>query len=155
MSENPADTLALMQQIVDRYAFDDYVRQSALRILRKGDVRKPEGIVRALAGFVRDRMRYVKDPVNAEHLTTPDRLLADIWGKGWAYGDCDDHVVLLATLLTSVGVNNHALAVKLNADYFNHVINAAFVGGRWIDIDTCYKDRIPPDYRDRMVLRQG
>jgi transglutaminase-like putative cysteine protease len=51
----------------------------------------------ALFEYVRDHIRYIKDPVGVESVSDPYYTLARM------VGDCDDQAVLLAALYESVG----------------------------------------------------
>lgn len=109
---------------------------AAARILRDAGVRGHDyvGEVRALFMFVRDRVRYTRDPVGVELLQTPTRVLRE------RVGDCDDKSILLAALLRAVG---HPARVAFRAiaanpffpGQFSHVYVIARVGQREIPLD--------------------
>ncbi len=56
-----------------------------------------EGEVRAIFALVRDQVRYTRDTYGAELYQSPNRILQ------FGIGDCDDGVVVLASMLQSVG----------------------------------------------------
>lgn len=97
---------------------------------------------------------YVPDPHGFELVTAPDVLLMEILTRGRAYGDCDDHVLLLNTMLASVGFQTFFVAVKQDPsrDEFNHVITGVSLGGRMIEIDPCDKMNRAPNYVDRYIV---
>jgi transglutaminase-like putative cysteine protease len=98
------------------------------------------------------KMVYLADPDGGEFIQTPLVLLNTIGQKGFAYGDCDDHVVLLGAMLTSVGIPARAVAVKLHgADHYNHVVVEYPLNGGTVLIDPCAKTVATPHYRDRLV----
>jgi transglutaminase-like putative cysteine protease len=98
------------------------------------------------------KMVYLADPDGGEFIQTPLVLLNTIRQKGFAYGDCDDHVVLLGAMLTSVGIPARAVAVKLHgSDHYNHVVVEYPLNGTTVLIDPCAKTVPTPHYRDRLV----
>lgn len=106
--------------------------------------------MKALQHFVRDRIRYVRDPENAEMVQTPKRTLEI------GTGDCDDKSVLLAALLASVGFKTRfvALALKNTMGVPSHVLVEVKLGTRWIPNETILKGIepgwYPPDVEQRM-----
>ena len=97
-------------------------------------------------------MVYLADPDGGEFIQTPLVLLNTIGQKGFAYGDCDDHVVLLGAMLVSIGIPARAVAVKLHgSDVYNHVVVEYLCQGQPILIDPCAKTVPTPAYRDRLV----
>ena len=114
-----------------------------------------EGILENLTAFVKERVCYVPDPVGFEWVTAPDVLLAEILQKGVAYGDCDCHVLLLNTLLASVGFPTAFVAVMLNpaGKEFDHVISGVQINGRWLDVDPCAKSVVQPFYENRFISK--
>lgn len=64
---------------------------------------------KALFYFVRDNIKYIKDPVAIEHIESPMEVL--ITGAT----DCDGMAVLLSSLLTSIGIENRYVLID------NHV----------------------------------
>lgn len=60
---------------------------------------------KALFYFVRDNIKYIKDPVHLEHIESPMEVL--ITGAA----DCDGKAVLLSSLLTSIGIENRYVLI--------------------------------------------
>lgn len=108
------------------------IRQQALAIyeLYRVPPRNYEAEVRALHGFVRDKIRYVRDPVGLELVQAPERTL-DI-----AQGDCDDKSVLLASLLMATGHLARFVVVGFKGEPFSHVLIETKRGNRWIPLET-------------------
>lgn len=100
-----------------------------------------EGEGRACLGFVRDRIRYVRDIAGVETLHDPVTLLRV------GSGDCDDKSILLASLLLSIGHKVRFVAIAFRPDQFSHVWVQAFCHGRWVDLEPTepiqYGERIP------------
>jgi len=85
------------------------------------------GEARALFQFVRDRIRYIREPI--EGLQTPEATLQ------MRSGDCDDKVILLGALLTATGAPVRFVAGGYAPDQFSHVWLRASVAGRWVPMD--------------------
>ena len=80
--------------------------------------------------FVRDKIRYVKDPSGLEMLHTPAILLQI------KAGDCDDKAILAAALLLSIGHRVRFVAIGLAPGQFSHVWLQDFLNGKWVDLET-------------------
>ena len=91
-------TVRKMQHLVAVATIDPRVRRCAEWIVRdaRGGDRPAEA--RANFDFVRDSMRFTRDPSDVELLQDPRALLARIAEQGWAAGDCDDQSMLTAAL---------------------------------------------------------
>lgn len=106
---------------------------------------------RVILDFVKERIRYVKDPVGGEYIQGPLKIIREIMMRGYAIGDCDDHVLFFNSLLMSVGIPAKVIGVVLNnANRFNHVISSVYIGGEWIDTDPCAKGFMQPNYQRRL-----
>ena len=124
----------------------------ALQLLSSRRNNDVQGHARVLIQWVKSHMIYLADPDGAEFIQTPTVLLNVIAAKGTAYGDCDDHVVLLGALLNAIGIPARAAAVKLHgSEYYNHVIIEYQVNGEWVTCDPCAKGVPTPNYNDRLV----
>lgn len=87
--------------------------------------------VAAIHAFVRDNIRYTRDPDGLELVQTPEKTLE------YMAGDCDDQCVLLASLLTSVAhpVKFCALGFE-GGPLFEHVLTETKIGAQWIALET-------------------
>jgi len=72
---------------------DECELEAVYEAVKSGTDRVPE---------LRRGLRYVADPHWADHFTAPYRLLMQCQ-KGACAGDCDDHSMLVAALLGSIG----------------------------------------------------
>ena len=89
------------------------------------------GEVRAIHQYVRDNIRYVRDPDGLELVQTPEETLRV------RAGDCDDKSVLAATLLNATGHRVRFRAVGLNArGQYQHVFPETRIGTRWVSVET-------------------
>jgi hypothetical protein len=92
-----------MGRLIVEGARDPSVRAAYAEITRHLPEREIAGALVAVTAWVRDHLRYQWDPWDAEVLTSAPRLLRDV-AAGYAYGDCDDWVILVAALLRSGGI---------------------------------------------------
>ena len=144
--------IASIQFVIDQFGRDPRIRAATLPLLSSrvnNDIRNNASTV---AAFVMRKMVYLADPDGGEFIQTPLVLLNTIGLKGFAYGDCDDHVVLLGAMLVSIGIPARAVAVKLHgSEFYNHVVIDYLYQGQSILIDPCAKNVPTPAYRDRLV----
>lgn len=152
--EDAVGILRFMESVREERQVEPFVREFAVRLLGAAGVgdHDQEAQARALTDFVRLRMRYVLDPVGSEYVVDPVTLLNRILRDGLAHGDCDDHALLLATLLGSVGIEARLAGVKLDSDIWDHVITQAHVGGQWMDLDACAKSGAQHDYAEKLTV---
>lgn len=147
--------LRLLDYFKKQYARSPVVREHTVQVLQDRCVANNDipTQVSIIAQHVREKMMYVRDPAGSEYVISPLRLIKDIQGKGTAYGDCDDHALLLNTMLGSIGVESRFLGVKIgNSSKYNHVICSALIGTEWRDIDPCAKQSVEPRYVERLTI---
>lgn len=127
---------------------EQIVRNKATEIFARAGVppRKYMRELAALHAFVRDRVRYVRDPVGVELVQTPEVTLQKM------SGDCDDKATLLAALLESTGHPAKFTAVAFGGNQFSHVLTQAKAGTRWIPAETIIQKPLgwfPPGVTDQ------
>lgn len=131
-------TLDRMRALVRAGVDDVMVRAAAQRVVYQAGVHPHSlGALKALFAFVRDQIRYVKDPVGIEQLSTPRRTLEK------RNEDCDGKATLLVALIKSL---RHPAAVGFRAistnrffpRTFTHVYAFARFGGRTFAMDPTY-----------------
>jgi transglutaminase-like putative cysteine protease len=127
-------TARIIARLIKEGARDFYVRQKAIEVLRRYQVRPKDrmGEVCALFDFVRRRIRYTRDIWGIELLHTARRMLE------LRAGDCDDMTILLGAMLLSTG---HPVRLVL-AGYrpakphgYTHIYPEVNVWGRWMAAD--------------------
>ena len=129
-----AMTLRLMRQLSLSGARDSVVRDAATSIIKNARVPANDhrGEMDALFKFVRDKVRYVRDPVGVELIQSPRRTLTNLTG------DCDDKTTLLAALLSSIGhpatMRFRVIGTKKNQHY-SHVYLVARLGKKDVPLD--------------------
>lgn len=151
-----ADTIiTAIYRLGEQFAQNPYVRQVALAIVGPTTNNNLQFQVSQLVNFVKRNVTYVRDPAFAEWLTSPVSMLQQIGQGQRAQGDCDDHVLLLNSLLGAMGIEAIPVAVKLNgAAVFNHVISTVAYNGKQFDVDPCAKGVPQPVYRDKLLPQQ-
>lgn len=151
-----AETLNWMARFAKAGRVNPFVAQVAREVLIESGVNQkawPE-YVRAIGGFVRDRILYVRDPVKVERVQTPEATLK------LKTGDCDDKATLVAAMLESVGIPTRFVAIaKRPIGGFSHVYVEAQIFARrgvpkWVAVETTEPwetGRFPTNYARRMV----
>jgi transglutaminase-like putative cysteine protease len=109
---------------------EQVIRRKAAQILSGTPPRQYFAEIRALHAFVRDQIRYLKDPVDMELVQTPEATLEI------GQGDCDDKATLLAALLTATGHRSQFVAIGFDSGPFSHVLVETQVGRGWMPLET-------------------
>ena len=139
-------TVDKMKNIINTSARNPYIREWAKNIVSRVGVNDKKAEVNAIFNFVRDNVRYTKDPLGFEYLQTPPTLLEDIRmhmdGKGdRPIGDCDDMTLLSLSLLKSIGFRVAIKVVSfLPNKQFGHVYGLVQLNGQWMPIDCVRPD---------------
>jgi len=153
--EDAPQILAYLHGLAMQFAQAPYVREFAVnRILRAARIGDNEQgrQVEVILNFVRRALTYVRDPFESEYVISPINLLQQIDAGQQAFGDCEDHCLLLNSLLGAIGFPTRFVATRLDgADWWNHVISSVFVGGRWVDLDPVAKGIMQPDYYEQLI----
>lgn len=122
------------------------LRSLALDIVRGAGVAEKDqlGEVLAVHDWVQKTIRYVKDPVGAELLTHAETLAFDRHD-----GDCDDHSILEAALLGTLGIQTRFVVVGFTRPrVYSHVYLEAQVNlagptarpdNKWMPLDPIVK----------------
>ena len=144
--------ISAIQFVIEQFGRDPRIRAATLPLLTSRINNDIKSHANTVAQFVMSKMVYLADPDGGEFIQTPLVLLNAIGKNGVAYGDCDDHVVLLGAMLTSIGIPARAVAVKLHgAEHYNHVVIEYLHNGEPVLIDPCAKKVATPFYRDRLI----
>jgi transglutaminase-like putative cysteine protease len=111
------------------------------------------GQVRRVYDYVRKNVVYIRDPVNAEYVISPIRMLSQIRNTGYSAGDCDDHTMLLNTMLGSIGFPTKFVGVKQGGSpRFNHVVSAVKIGPNMVLLDPCAKTNPTANYQEQLTV---
>ena len=135
-------TIDFMKQVARVRSGDPLIRKLALNILQEYRVPSHYYLdeARAVGDFVKNSVRYVRDPNNIEYLQDPTDLVKQIQ-SGTAQGDCDDMAMLTASLLLSIGHEPYFRAVR----YVNSV-------GNYNHIYVVDYDKNPGGRKERLVI---
>ena len=120
-------TLQKMTKLIRAGKKSMAVREKALRLTAHLQPKDYYGEVCALHAFVRDEIKYMKDPVDVQTPEASMRLKV---------GDCDDKAVLLCALLESIGHPTRLVAVGFDPGIFEHVYLDTLVGKQWLSCET-------------------
>ncbi len=113
-----------MKKVARLRAGDPTLRKLALNILQEYQIPSNFFINESLAigDYVKNSIRYVRDPDNIEQIQDPIGMLRDIQSKS-AQGDCDDMALFTATLLLTIGHQPFFRAVRYSEPFgnYNHI----------------------------------
>jgi hypothetical protein len=122
-------TIDLMKQVARLRAGDPLLRKLSLNILQEAGVPSHHFVGEALAigQYVKNNMRYVRDPDGIEYLQDPLDMVKNIQNRT-AQGDSEDMALLVATLLLSIGHQPYYRAVRYNSTTgnYNHIYVVAY-----------------------------
>lgn len=145
--------LGNLSELKSYYGSLPSIRAAALAVVRGYINDDDDGNTDRLAAFVRRAVIYVKDPLNSEFTQTPDVLLLEIHQTGSARGDCDDHVLLFASLAESLGIPVQIAGVMTQgSSIVNHVIAIAWPHNVPRQVDLCAKLGQNPVYQNPVVI---
>lgn len=137
-----ANTVEIMRKQIRQSKVSPEIRALAEALVRECPENGAVCEVRRIFEFVRDNVRYTKDPRGFEFFKTPDLHLQQLDAEGIAYGDCDDFTVLLGALLGSIGYRVRITVMRSpGAPAFHHVFPEVFILGRWMALDATLKSR--------------
>ena len=135
-------TVDKMKDIIIQSSKNPYIREWAANIVGRVEVNNKQAEASAIFHFVRDRVRYTKDPLGFEYIQTPVVLLQGIQQGDKPAGDCDDMTVLSLSLLKSIGFN---VAIKIVSfkenEKFGHVYGLVQIGYEWVPFDCVRPDQ--------------
>lgn len=149
----PEDALAATDQTVAammQVAEGDYgmrspkIRALAINIVRKAGVKEKDyyGEILAIHEWVKNNIRYTRDPVNQETLSHPEELAFNTRA-----GDCDDMTILEIALLGSIGIRAWPIVIGVQPGVPSHVYLQAKVppgkhrkAGKVISLDPIMKE---------------
>ncbi len=125
--------------LVAKYTGDERIRGLALKITRsvrrhpatgQPDLRDVDKIAGAIYSWMVRSINYVRDPWNIERIQSPDVTLRQ------KAGDCDDHAILGAALLQSLGVQTGLRIVSRTGRAYDHIYAVYHSPDGWKSFDT-------------------
>lgn len=105
-----------------------------------------------LLTFMVQRFIYVRDPNGIEFMVSPLQMVKQFNDCKKIYGDCDDHVLFLNSMLNSLGWQTKVAAVRLQSEVYDHVISLVWFANMWMQIDTCSKSNPYTNYQGEMLI---
>ncbi len=127
-------TIKEMTRLIDNDLRAQRLRLYVTRILQDVPSKNHLAEVEYLYWWIVHNIRYQKDPLNIETVQSPMvtlRLRA---------GDCDDHAVLLAGMVSTIGLPYRFRTLGYNVDRLKHIWTEVLVNGRWLPVDTTEPD---------------
>lgn len=120
-----------MRQIVREYRKHPDIYRLSRYIVATVPPKRWAGEAIAIRNFVRRNIRFTRDIRDVETLTNPVRLLEI------RQGDCDDHAMLVASLLESIGHPTRFTAIGVSPfGGFSHVYAETKIGEKWYPVET-------------------
>lgn len=141
------NTVTKMKSIIHQSSMNPYVREWAKKIVARVAVNDRKSEAQVVFNFVRDNVRYTRDPMGFEYIQTPPAVLEDIrlyqTGKGdRPAGDCDDMTLLSLSLLKSIGFPVAIKVVSFHPNHkFSHVYGLTKIGSEWVTVDCVRPDK--------------
>jgi hypothetical protein len=134
--------LAKIRQLIEDAKRSPAFRRRALAIVSDLPERDHFGEVCRVHEFVARGVRFVRDPWSPgglELFIAPAVMLADV-ERGTAAGDCDDHVILAAALLETLGYRTRFRVGGLPPDHYRHIWLEASTPNGWVPMELTKKD---------------
>lgn len=125
-----AATLRIMRKMVKKGQESMVVRDLVIELTRPFAQKDWWREANACHEFVRDQIRYMRDPLDIELVQTPEATLR------LGVGDCDDKVTLLCTMLEVAGHPTRFVAVGFQPEMFEHVYCETLIGRDWVACET-------------------
>jgi len=97
-------TMGLMRAMVNGVYADPLIRRQAVRAADHCNRGNGQCAAIAIGEWVRLKVKYVSDPLNHEHLTSPAVIAKAVEEGKRVYGDCDDMSMYVAALTKSIGL---------------------------------------------------
>ena len=142
------ETLKVMRSLVRKFKKDPTIRQKTQALVSHLPSKDWLGEVRAIQNFVKENVRYTRDINGVETLHFPTTVLE----KG--SGDCDDHSVLVASMLESIGHPTRFIAIGKENGRYNHVLAETRIGDKWMTVETT--ENVPigwkPNFKSAMIM---
>lgn len=146
-------TLDLMRGLVRNGVAHPLVRQTAVDLARRTLPNDTAGQVREIRAFLTERMHFVHDPLDWEHVSSPEIPLGEMQDRFYATGDCDDVAVLGAALGGAIGIPARFVVLGFHdvRNPMGHVYSELFDGAQWVDLDVTRP--VGEIDRDAMIAR--
>lgn len=131
--------LSVASRLVTKYTGTEQLRNLALKITHRirrhpdsglPDMRNVEEIAQAIYTWIIRNINYVRDPWDIERIQSPDVTIRQ------KAGDCDDHAILSAALLQSLGIQTGFRVVSRTGRSYDHIYTVYKSPTGWKSFDT-------------------
>lgn len=123
------NTLKVMRGVIIDSNNRHFTRELALSIISGCQPHNYKCEAERIQQYIHSRILYVRDIKGVETIATPEKTVE--YGRG----DCDDMVILAASLLRSIGFDVIMLAVGFNNALFSHVLLEVEISGKWVAME--------------------
>jgi len=142
-------TIEKMRELARKGKVNPIILRAARTVIRNCPEKDYESEGECIYNYVRQNVRYTRDPMDVELLQAPEVTLRE------ASGDCDDVSILIASLAEAVGMEAAFLTIKANKNLpydFTHVFPIIRTQKGWRGADPtvahAYFGWIPPEATD-------
>jgi transglutaminase-like putative cysteine protease len=148
-----AKTVGEMRRLIYQGSKSQEIRELAANLTMHHAT--DQGKIGAIFDFVKDKMKYVRDPLHQEMVAGAEYHYGTMGSLGYARGDCDDHTVMLGSMLESVGYPTRITTARMKpgSGTDDHVYLEVNDRRSWIPLDASNKKRLagqePPAQRIR------
>jgi len=138
------DIATRMAQYATQFARHPLIVETARRVVVSCAPKDARCEVKRIYDFLKRHTRYVREM--PEVMSTPAKLMRDIYTYGVASEDCESLTALLASMLLALGHRvRFAFGSVAYGRPYHHVWLQVYVNGKWWDIDL--SERLPIGYR--------
>lgn len=141
-------TVAAMRQLIEsakeRWEFVQFSRN----LVKHHEGHDFLSEINTIFEYVRDRIRYVRDPFGIELVQSPMRTIQT------GFGDCDDKTVLFCALCEAIGHRTRIVLEDTSGRSWTHVRADVFYKGKWIPAD-CTPETKWLGWQSKNVIRRG
>lgn len=127
------------------------------RIVSNAPIEDKYKEAQAIFDWVVTNIRYVRDPIIAEFIMHPLRLMEI------GSGDCDDLSILIASLAEAIGIQSRFVAIRTTKDSitgqpgpYTHVYVELLLNGGWVALDRAnahpQMGKTPSNYGDSLYM---
>ena len=136
-----AKTVGWMRKLIHQGSKSPQIRELAANLAMRHST--DQGKIGSIFEFVRNKMKYVRDPLHQELLAGTDYHMGTLAQEGYARGDCDDHTIMLGAMLESVGYPTRITTARMKPGpgSFDHVYLEVNDRRGWIPLDPSNKQR--------------
>ena len=138
-------TSEVIKKLVNDFKKNPTIRNLSVRIVSKVASNDYIGEAKALYEWVRDNIRYVRDIRGVETLQWPTVTLPSTYSDlGIGAGDCDDHVILLASMLLSLGMKDVYMRIvtfRPTCKEWRHIYLVIKQNGKEYPLDAIIKNK--------------